>query len=57
MKVFEYGSKEIEYLKSKDKKLGAAIDRIGTIKREITPDPFAAMISSIVGQQISRAAE
>ena len=53
MKVFEYGLKEIEYLKSKDKKLGAAIDRIGAIKREITPDPFAAMVSSIVGQQIS----
>ena len=53
MKVFEYGLKEIEYLKSKDKKLGAAIERIGAVKREITPDPFAAMVSSIVGQQIS----
>ena len=53
MKLFEYGLKEIEYLKSRDKKLGAAIDRIGAIKREITPDPFAAMVSSIVGQQIS----
>jgi 3-methyladenine DNA glycosylase/8-oxoguanine DNA glycosylase len=53
MQIFEYGQKEIDYLKSKDKKLGAAIDRIGMIKRRITPDPFTAMISSVVGQQIS----
>lgn len=53
MHIFEYGQKEIDYLKSKDKKLGAAIDRIGMIKRRITPDPFTALISSVVGQQIS----
>lgn len=53
MPIFEYGQKEIEYLKKKDKKLGAAIDRIGLIEREITPDPFTALIMSIVSQQIS----
>ena len=53
MPIFEYGQKEIEYLKRRDKKLGAAIDQIGMIKREITPDPFTALISSVVGQQIS----
>jgi 3-methyladenine DNA glycosylase/8-oxoguanine DNA glycosylase len=53
MHIFEYGQKEIDYLKSKDKKLGAAIDKIGMIQREITPDPFEALISSVVGQQIS----
>ena len=53
MHVFEYGQKEIDYLKRKDKKLGAAIDRIGMIKREVTPDPFTALVSSIVSQQIS----
>jgi 3-methyladenine DNA glycosylase/8-oxoguanine DNA glycosylase len=58
MQIFEYGEKEIEYLKSKDKKLGEAIEKIGMIKRKITPDPFKALISSIVGQQIStKAAE
>lgn len=56
MQFFEYGEKEIEYLKRKDKKLGAAIDRIGIIKREINPDPFSALISSIVSQQISKKA-
>ena len=53
MHIFEYGQKEIDYLKRKDKKLGAAIDRIGMIKREVTPDTFAALVSSIVSQQIS----
>ncbi len=53
MHIFEYGREEIEYLKSKDKKLAAAIDRIGMIKREVIPDPFAALISGIVSQQIS----
>lgn len=53
MQIFEYGQKEIDYLKSKDKKLGAAIDRIGMIRRRITPDPFAAIVSSVVSQQIS----
>ncbi len=53
MEIFKYGEKEIEYLKKKDKKLGAAIDKIGMIEREITPDPFTALVSSIVGQQIS----
>lgn len=53
MQIFEYSQKEIDYLKSKDKKLGAAIDRIGMIKRRITPDTFTALISSVVGQQIS----
>lgn len=56
MKIFEYGEKEIAHLKSRDKRLGAAIDKIGLIKREITPDPFIALISSIVGQQISNKA-
>lgn len=53
---FEYSGKEIDYLKRKDKKLGAAIDRIGMIQREVIPDPFTALISSIVSQQIAKKA-
>ena len=56
MQIFEYGQKEIEYLKAKDKELGDAIESIGMIKRSITPDPFVALISSIVSQQISKKA-
>lgn len=56
MEFFDYGQREVEYLKKKDKKLGAAIDKIGLIQREITPDPFTALISSVVSQQISKKA-
>lgn len=53
MHYFEYGQKEIDYLKKKDKKLGAAMDRIGLIRREVVREPFEALIFSIVAQQIS----
>ncbi|MDR3602142.1 MAG: DNA-3-methyladenine glycosylase [Desulfosporosinus sp.] len=56
MPIFEYGQKEIDYLKRKDKKLGEAIDRIGIIQREIIPNPFTALVSSVVSQQISKKA-
>ena len=35
---FEYGAKEMEYLKEKDKKLGEVIDKIGFIERETDSD-------------------
>ena len=50
---FNYGRKEIEYLKGKDKKFAEVIDKVGIIKREVIPDLFSALINSIVGQQIS----
>ncbi len=53
MELFKYGQTEIEYLKRRDKKLGVAIARIGTIDREVTPDLFTALVKSIVAQQIS----
>lgn len=53
LNYFKYGEKEIAYLKERDRLLGAAIDKIGLIKREVTPDPFEALISSIISQQIS----
>ena len=56
MKIFEYGEKEIEYLKKKDKKLSEAIDRIGKIERRVISDLFEALVSSIVSQQISNKA-
>lgn len=58
MKYFKYGAKEIEHLKKRDKKLAKIIGKRGIIKREMTEDPFAALIESIIGQQISgRAAQ
>lgn len=53
---FPYGAAEVEYLARRDKKLGAAINRIGFIRRPLVPDPFAALISSVVSQQVSKKA-
>ncbi len=53
---FEYGEKEINYLKKKDKRLGEAIDKIGMLKRPIDSDIFIAIIRAILGQQVSRQA-
>jgi len=52
-KFFEYGLREISYLKKVDRTLGEAIDRLGKVEREIIPDLFQALIFAIVGQQIS----
>lgn len=56
IQYFKYGDKEIEHLKSVDKKLAKVIDKIGPIKREITPDLFTALVHAIVSQQISNKA-
>lgn len=50
---FEYGEKETQYLKRKDKKLGAVIDEIGHINREVDSDLFSSVVRQITGQQIS----
>jgi len=50
---FEYGEREITYLRKKDKKLGAVIDQVGIIKRKINPNLFSALVGNIIGQQIS----
>ncbi|HII99724.1 MAG TPA: DNA-3-methyladenine glycosylase 2 family protein [Methanoregula sp.] len=58
MSAFRYGTTEIEHLKKRDWRLGAAIDEIGMIKRAINPDLFNALVASVAGQQISaKAAE
>lgn len=54
--IFVYGDIEKEYLKSRDKKMKAAIERIGHIERAASPDLFVSLLDSIVGQQISGAA-
>lgn len=54
---FEYGEKEKSWLKSRDPVLAAAMEEIGHIRREVTPDIFNALLNSIVGQQISTKAQ
>ena len=50
---FQYGETEIAYLKQADKRMAEVIDRIGRVERRVIPDLFAALVHSIVGQQIS----
>lgn len=54
---FEYGEKEISYLKSKDAKLAEVIDMLGFVEREIDTDLFSAVVHHIIGQQISTKAQ
>lgn len=54
---FQYGEKEINYLKRKDKKLAWAIEQIGHIERRLDADLFASVVRHIVGQQISSKAQ
>ena len=51
--VFEYGRDAVDYLRSRDKRMAEVIDRIGHVNRRVIPDLFAALVHSIVGQQIS----
>lgn len=50
---FQYGEKEIAYLKGKDKRLAEVIDKVGMVERRVIPDLFTALVHSIAGQQIS----
>jgi 3-methyladenine DNA glycosylase/8-oxoguanine DNA glycosylase len=56
--IFTYGEKEVSYLRRVDPALGAVMEQLGPIERGVIPDLFAALVSSIVAQQIStKAAE
>ena len=54
---FQYGEKEIIYLKQKDKRLAEVIDKIGKIEREVDSDLFSSVVHHIIGQQISTKAQ
>ena len=54
---FSYGETEIEYLKTKDKKMAQCIEKYGIIKRNVNSDLFSAVIYQIIGQQISNKAD
>lgn len=53
MPIFSYGETETGYLRRRDRRLGRVIDEIGPIAREVIPDPFTALVHTVVGQQIS----
>ena len=54
---FAYGETELSYLRQKDKRLCAVIDRVGYIDRTTDPDLFSSVVHHIVGQQISTKAQ
>ena len=41
---FEYGETELSYLRQKDKRLCAVIDRIGHIDRTVDTDLFSSVV-------------
>ena len=54
---FAYGERELSYLRQKDKRLGAVIDRIGQIDRAVDSNLFSSVVHHIIGQQISTKAQ
>ena len=54
---FAYGEQALSYLRKKDKRLCAVIDRIGHIDRTVDPDLFSSVLHHIIGQQISTKAQ
>ena len=54
---FAYGERELSYLRQKDKRLGAIMDRIGQIDRAVDPNLFSSVVHHIIGQQISTKAQ
>lgn len=54
---FAYGETECSYLRQKDKRLCAIIDRIGHIERAVDTDLFSSVVHHIIGQQISTKAQ
>lgn len=57
MPVFQYGEEEAAYLAARDPRMAEVIAAVGHIEREVHPDLFAALVNSIVGQQISTKAQ
>lgn len=51
--VFQYGEKELNYLRKCDGRMAGLIERFGMIQREVVPDLFTALVGNIIGQQVS----
>ena len=40
---FQYGEKELSYLKQRDKRLSEIIDKVGWVKRRVIPNLFCSI--------------
>lgn len=57
-RYFEYGDAEVGYLRSRDKRLAAAMDAVGHVHRKMDEGSlFSSIVHQIVGQQVSNAAQ
>lgn len=58
MRYFPYGEPEISFLKGRDEKLAAYIEKTGMLRYPVIDDLYQALVCQIIGQQISpKAAE
>ena len=57
MACFTYGQREVDYLASRDARLGEAMAAMGHVEREVDTDLFSSVMHHIVGQQISTKAQ
>lgn len=51
--IIEYSQKEMNYISTKDSKLGFYIKKCGFLKTEIFEDIFESLVSNIIGQMLS----
>jgi DNA-3-methyladenine glycosylase II len=57
-RYFEYGDAEVDCLRSRDKKLAAAMDAVGHVYRQMDEGSlFSGIVHHIIGQQVSSAAQ
>jgi len=54
--IINYGEKELAYIKNKDAKLKAFIDKFGFITIEISNNIYADLVYNIIGQMLSKKA-
>ena len=47
---FPYGETELAYLRRRDRRLGAVIDRVGYVDRAVDADLFSSVVHHIIGQ-------
>lgn len=57
MPFFPLAPQALTCLSRRDKRLACVIARLGPLQREVMPDFFAALVHSIVGQQVSTAVQ
>lgn len=53
MPFFPYGRDEMDHLSRRCPTMSSLIERLGPLQRPVRPDPFEALVTSVLSQQIS----